>query len=190
MLNDGSIHGRFQPFHNDHLEYALAARRECKFLWIGITKYDITPIDATPLGLPRERPDYNPLTYFERINIIGEALVEAGVNRDSFSFVPFPIETPKRLPLFMPRSIQCFTTIREDWNRQKIQVLKEMGYEVIVLWERAEKTVTGGLIRDDIVAGGVSWKTIVPLATARAVERLNLRDRLITLRGINAPDQG
>ena len=189
MLSEGSVHGRFQPFHNDHLEYALAARRECKFLWIGITKYDTTPIDATPLGLPRERPDHNPLTYFERINIIGEALVEEGINRDSFSFVPFPIETPQRLPLFMPRLVPCFTTIREEWNRQKIRVLKEAGYEVIVLWDRPGKTISGGLIRDDIVAGGARWKEIVPPATVRAVDRLNLRDRLISLSGINAVDR-
>jgi nicotinamide mononucleotide adenylyltransferase len=190
MLDEGSVHGRFQPFHNDHLDYTLAAKQQCRFLWIGITKYDIAPIDATPLGLPREMPDHNPLTYFERINIIGEALAEAGVNRDSFSFVPFPIETPKRLPLFMPRSVPCFTTIREEWNRKKIQVLKEAGYEVIVLWERLEKIIQGGLIRDDIVAGGVNWKEIVPPATVRAVERLNLRDRLISLRGVNATDRG
>jgi nicotinamide mononucleotide adenylyltransferase len=188
MLDNGSVHGRFQPFLNDHLDYALAAKRECRFLWIGITKYDNTPIDATPLGLPRELPEHNPLTYFERINIIAEALVEAGVSRDSFSFVPFPIETPKRLPLFMPRSIPCFTTIREDWNRKKIQVLKEVGYEVIVLWERLEKTITGGRIRDDIVAGGMDWKKIVPPATQRAVCSLNLRERLRSLREIHTTE--
>jgi nicotinamide mononucleotide adenylyltransferase len=181
VLKAGSVHGRFQPFHNEHVEYVLAAKARCEFLWIGITKYDITPIEASPLARPRERPDHNPLTYFERINMIKEALVESGLDRGSFSFVPFPIETPNRLPLFMPTSIPCFTTIREDWNREKIRVLEACGYEVIVLWERLEKTIKGSVIRDDIMRGGSGWRGMVPPATSRAVDRLELRNRLIEL---------
>jgi nicotinamide mononucleotide adenylyltransferase len=189
MLDEASIHGRFQPFHNDHLEYALAAKERCDFLWVGITKYDITPLEASPLARPRERPDHNPLTYFERINIIGEALVEAGVSRKSFGFVPFPIETPNRLPLFMPTSIPCFTTIREEWNREKIEFLRATGYEVVVLWDRPEKIIAGGWIREEIIAGGSKWRAVVPRATVAAVERLNLRERLMSLSRSNVIDR-
>jgi len=41
MFKTGSIHGRFQPFHNEHLDYVLRALDRCDFLWIGITQYDI-----------------------------------------------------------------------------------------------------------------------------------------------------
>jgi cytidyltransferase-like protein len=58
-----SAHGRFQPFHNGHLEYILAAKERCDFLWIGITKFEI--FTTTPLGRQRERPENNSLTYFE-----------------------------------------------------------------------------------------------------------------------------
>jgi nicotinamide mononucleotide adenylyltransferase len=159
---------------------------------VGITKYDITPIEASPLARARERPDHNPLTYFERITLIAEALVESHVPRESFGFVPFPIETPNRLTTFMPISVPCFTTIREDWNREKIQVLEAGGYQVVVLWDRPVKTVTGGLIREDIANGGTRWKGMVPPATARAVEVLNLRQRLRELRdarGLSRPDK-
>jgi len=40
-FKEGSAHGRFQPFHNGHLEYVLAAQKQSDFLWIGITKFDI-----------------------------------------------------------------------------------------------------------------------------------------------------
>ena len=178
-IREGSVHGRFQPFHMDHLEYALAAKAKCDFLWIGITKYDITPEDANPLARERERPENNPLTYFERISIIRNALVEAGVREDLFRFVPFPIEAPIRLHAFMPTVIPCFTTIREDWNREKIKVLEAQGYTVDVLWERlGGKRISGKAIRDDILSGGARWKDMVPPATARAVEELNLKTRL------------
>jgi nicotinamide mononucleotide adenylyltransferase len=181
MIAAGSVHGRFQPFHNDHLEYVLAAKEQCRFLWVGITKYDITPSEASPLARARERPDHNPLTYFERINMIASALLESGVSRESFGFVPFPIETPSRLPAFMPTSIPCFTTIREEWNKEKIRVLEARGYQVIVLWERPDKIIYGGFIREDILNGGTQWKEMVPPATMKAAEQLNLRQRLIEL---------
>ena len=36
MVAEGCIHGRFQPFHIEHLEDALAALDRCGFLWIGL----------------------------------------------------------------------------------------------------------------------------------------------------------
>lgn len=177
----GSVHGRFQPFHNEHLEYVLEAKKRCDFLWIGITKYDITPTDSNLLGRHRERPESNPLTFFERVEIIGESLVDAGLDRRAFGFVPFPIEAPHRLPNFMPISIPCFTTVCEEWNREKIDVLKGLGYDVIVLYERVLKGVNGSAIRRDIAQGGDAWRSQVPRAAAEAVTRFDLRARLIKL---------
>jgi nicotinamide mononucleotide adenylyltransferase len=178
----GSAHGRFQPFHSEHLEYVLAAKQKCDFLWIGITKYDVTPSEFNPLGRHRERPENNPLTYFERINMIADSLLEAGVSKADFGFVPFPIETPKRLSEFMPTSVPCFTTVCEEWNKEKIHILRAYGYSVVVLWERTKKLVTGAAIRENIIGGGSEWRSMVPPAAARAVDRLNLRDRLLKLR--------
>ena len=157
-MSTGSVHGRFQPFHNEHLEYVLSAKKLFDYLWIGITKYDITRTDSNPLGRHRERPESNPLTFFERINIVSDALMEEGIDRDQFGFVPFPIETPQRLPAFMPTTIPCYTTICEPWNQEKIDVLKGLGYNVKVLYEKNPKLISGAEIRKDIVAGGEWWK--------------------------------
>lgn len=184
-----SAHGRFQPFHNDHLEYVLAAQRLCDFLWIGITKYDVTSTDLNPLGALREMPENNPLTFFERACIIRDSLIEAGVFPGSFGFVPFPIETPQRLHGFMATSVPCYTTICEQWNRDKIEVLKAQGYEVRVLWERPTKKITGATVRKDIIKGGVLWRSMVPAATARAAERLDLRNRLVHLSRLDRTEE-
>jgi len=163
------------------LEYVLAAQRLCDYLWIGITKYDITSTDSNPLGRHRERPESNPLTFFERIGIISDVLIESGIDRSKFGFVPFPIETPQRLPDFMPVSVPCYTTICEPWNEEKIEVLRTLGYDVRVLYRRDQKAVSGAAIRRDIAAGGDSWKDMVPKATVQAVEQLDLRNRLLRL---------
>ena len=179
-ISEGSVHGRFQPFHNEHLEYVLAAHRACEFLWVGITKYDLD-LETSPLGREREKPENNPLSYFERVTIIGEALVEAGLQRSAFSFVPFPIEHPTKLKQFLAPSVPCFTTICEEWNREKIKVLEAQGYTVRVLWEH-DKNVTGRNIREQIISGDRGWRQQVPNATVRAVDRLDLRSRLRALR--------
>jgi nicotinamide mononucleotide adenylyltransferase len=168
----------------------LAAKEKCDFLWIGITKYDTTPSEFTPLGRPRERPENNPLTYFERISIISESLIEVGVQAGTFGFVPFPIETPQRLTEFMPTSVPCLTTICEDWNKEKIRILRGYGYAVTVLWERTRKLVTGGTIREQIIEGDLSWHAVVPPATVRAVQELRLRDRLLKLRSLTVDRSG
>ena len=36
----GMVHGRFQPFHVGHLEYALTALHRCEHLIVGITNPD------------------------------------------------------------------------------------------------------------------------------------------------------
>ncbi len=176
LLAEASVHGRFQVLHNDHLEYILAAKKRCRYLWIGITKYDSDHLN--PLGRHRERPEANPLTYFERIQMITEALVDEGIHLAEFSFVPFPIENPALLSRFLPNSIPCFTTICEDWNREKIQLLKDYGYTVLVLWERIPKKISGSRIREDIALNGKVWRNLVPAATVRSIEKLALAERL------------
>jgi nicotinamide mononucleotide adenylyltransferase len=189
VIERASVHGRFQPFHNEHMEYVLEALRRSNYLWIGITKYDVNPTDYNPLGREREKPENNPLTYFERVNIISEALVETGVSKDRFGFVPFPIETPKRLLSFMPTSILCYTTICEPWNEEKIKVLTEVGYTVEVLWRRKHKGVTGSDIRDAIVAGLNTWHQMVPPSTIRAARDLRLAERLAALRHLSGSQE-
>lgn len=177
IFQHASAHGRFQPFHLGHLEYVLAAKARCEFLWIGITKFDVTPAALNPLGTHREHPASNPLTYFERLQMITAALEEASVPRTAFGFVPFPIEAPASLPAFLPTSVRCFTTICEPWNERKIVVLREAGYEVEVLWNR-EKEISGSAIRAAILANDESWRSSVSSAVARRIEEWNIAARL------------
>ncbi|HJR07726.1 MAG TPA: hypothetical protein VJ842_10730 [Pyrinomonadaceae bacterium] len=180
-FKDASVHGRFQVPHNDHLKYILAAKQRCDFLWIGIARPDIR--EQIPCDIAKHRMDRlsNPLTYFERTGIVSEMLVEAGVNEAEFGFVPFPIDQPDRLSDFIPTSIPCFTTICDEWNEHKVEVLRNLGYEVIILWENRNPLITGRKVRELIRGGSGAWRSMVPPATSGAIDRLNLRARLITL---------
>lgn len=181
IIEQGSVHGRFQPPHNGHLEYILEAKKYVRLLWIGIARYDIRENLECDIAKHRAERFSNPLTYFERISILSQMLIDSGLNRGDFRFVPFPIDQPDRLPDFLPTHIPCFTTIYDEWNRHKVKELQRVGYNVITLWERKEKEVTGQEIRESIRLGIPDWKEMVPAATIKAVESLSLQNRLMSL---------
>jgi cytidyltransferase-like protein len=178
-LPTASAHGRFQPFHLGHLEYLLAAKARCDFLWIGITQYLAPALQTTtPEDVHRSLPENNPLTYFERAEIIQRALTDVGVNGQEYDFTPFPIEEPGLLRNFLDPSILVFTTVYDDWNRHKIQVLREKGYTVEVLWERTNKDYAGDAIRRAIVDDDSRWRSMVPNVVAARLDELNFAERL------------
>ena len=181
----GSAHGRFQPLHNGHMEYLLAAKSRCEFLWVGVTQYIASALHSSAADPHRAEPMNNPLTYFERAQLISRALTEARVSPSEFGIIPFPIEEPDLLEEFLPRSVPVFTTIYDRWNRHKLALLQALGYNVHVLWERddSQKTYRGTVIRELIATGTDStWQSQVPPATVELVDELQLRQRLRRLR--------
>jgi len=178
----GSIHGRFQPFHNEHLEYALSALEHCDFLWIGITQYDIEELQTCQKSPNRSSIISNPLTYLERIEIIRSALIEANIDNSKFSFVPFPIDQPEKLYQYIDTKTICFTTVRESWNKSKIDRLRAAGYEVHILWENLEeKLISSTLIRNSVIADDNKWKEMVLPSTKEYLLKLDLKSRIIEL---------
>jgi nicotinamide mononucleotide adenylyltransferase len=180
-LDSGSAHGRFQPLHKGHLEYLIAAKQRCRFLWIGITQPDIRSLQRSPADRHRELPLNNPLTYYERIDMITQALVDEGIRRAEFDTIPFPIDTPSLLTDFLPTTVPVFTTIYDSWNRHKAAILRDSGYRVIVLYERNHKVYEGTRVRQLLLAGDPDWGTLVPEATVRAATKFKLRERLLAL---------
>jgi nicotinamide-nucleotide adenylyltransferase len=179
----GSVHGRFQPLHNGHLEYILAAFERCDFVYVGITQYlrdrliQVEPPDAGHRALPSS----NPLTYYERLQIIETVLTSQGIDRNRFDVTPFPIEEPQQLDQFIPNHVPVFTTTYDEWNQAKIKTLEEQGYEVINLWTRAQKKYVGKDIREQLAAGDPGWRTSVPASAIGPLEEMAVGERLRTL---------
>ncbi len=174
----GSAHGRFQPLHLGHVEYLLGAKQRCRFLWVGITQYTTSSLKVTPEDPHRARPENNPLSYYERASILREALIDARLDAADFAIGPFPIEEPALLHDYLDPSVPVFTTVYDEWNLRKIEVLRSQGYSVVTLWEREVKEYSGVQVRKAIIDGDDSWRKMVPPATQRAVEKLGLQARL------------
>jgi nicotinamide mononucleotide adenylyltransferase len=174
--------GRFQPPHNDHLEYLRAAKATCRFLWVGIVRPDVRNMLPSVDAVHRQEFHANPLTYFERVQILSRALMDSGISRAEFACTPFPLDEPDVLHAFMPPDVPCLTTNCEPWNQKKKEKLERAGYTVKVLFERdPSRKLEGGKIREAIVRGDPSWESLVPQATRDAVYRLGLPERLRVL---------
>ena len=177
---DAAVMGRFQPFHNEHLKYLLAAKERCHHLWVGITRF--LPSTSNQGGGHRGLQAENPLTYFERVVLIRQALQAAGLSRKEFCCIPFPIDEPTLLPHCLSPEIPCLTTLCEPWNEQKMRLLEDYGYQVDVLYHNEERRVTGQQIRDAI-RDGDRWEHLVPKPVARLLNEWSLGKRLQQLEG-------
>lgn len=167
----GAIHGRFQPFHRGHLEYALAASRLCHHLYIGITNYDLSAVDTAS---PQHRFDLtdNPFSYWERAAIVSVAVEAEGLSHEKYTIVPFPIENPNLIKNFVPSSTVMFTTIYEKWNIEKIKRLRSEGFDVCVLWRRRIKKFEGKMVRAILRDDPSKLTTVVQSNSSDLIQRL------------------
>lgn len=164
MFKLGAVCGRFQIFHNDHLQYVLAAKARCQRLIVGITSPDksVNPLEA--VDPHRALDEANPCTYYERMKMVEAALLEAGVDRADFDIVPFPIGKPELMRFYIPVGTHLFVTILDEWGHCKTERLADYGYDVEVLWERHDKAISSSMIRHEITEDG-EWRRYVPGAT-------------------------
>ncbi len=175
----GVIHGRFQVLHNDHLRYLLAGKKMCTHLVVGITNPDPALIEEEPADTNRGTPFANPLTYYERHQLIRAALVESGVSLEEFSIVPLPISMPDRYRHYVPLDAVFFISIYDDWGRRKKQYFESLGLNVHVLWEveHKDKGLSGSDIRKKM-AQGHSWEDTVPTSVAVLLRSWGIPERL------------
>ena len=173
-MTRGMIHGRFQPFHNGHLEYLRGAAARSDEIFVGITNPDparIRPEAADPL---RHLPESNPYSYVERLLMVKAAAAGAGLDLARVHVIPFPINEPELWPAYVPDDVVQFIRLFSDWGGTKVDRLREAGYEVVILDEGAEKEVSGAEVRAAIREGG-DWQRLVPPAVALVLERLERR---------------
>jgi nicotinamide mononucleotide adenylyltransferase len=165
----GMIHGRFQPFNNGHLEYLTGAAARSDEIWVGITNPDparIKPEGSDPL---RHLPESNPFSYAERLLMIKAAAVDAGIDLARLHVIPFPVNEPELWPAYVPAGVVQYIRLFSAWGGTKLDRLREAGYEVVVLDEGAEKSVSGSDVRAALRDEG-NWRSLVPPGVAQVIQ--------------------
>lgn len=183
MVETGVIHGRFQIFHLKHMEYLLAAKMRCKKLYIGITHSDIVAFAATSdLDQHGTTKRDNPLTFFERFEMIQGALADFGVTREEYEIVPFPISQPDLIPQYIPKDAVHFMSICSDWDEERLQILERLGLNIEILWRKSpeEKGITGTEVRK-LIAEEKDWKQYVPKTVSEYITGHEIENRIRSL---------
>ena len=171
----GCVHGRFQPFHNGHLEYVLRAGRRCERLIVGITAPDPTAVLTEAENPRRHEPASNPFTYFERLLMIRDTLLAEGLKPYGLTIVPFPIHRPELVGYYVPEGAVHFVRVYSGWEEEKVHRLRDGGALVEVLDPGKEKAVSGAEVRR-LIREGLSWERHVPCSTAKIVRRILAED--------------
>jgi nicotinamide-nucleotide adenylyltransferase len=165
------IHGRFQPFHNGHLEYMRGAAERCDELFVGITNPDPDRVKPEVADPDRHLPESNPWTYAERLLMVKAAARDLGLEAERVHVIPFPVNEPELWPAYVPAGVTQFVRLFSDWGDEKLDRMRAAGYEVVVLDEGAEKQVSGCDVREALRRGG-EWESLVPPGVAALIRGL------------------
>ena len=168
-----AVCGKFQPFHNDHLAYVLAAFDVGERVIVGITNPDVSMTRYEEADPKRSLPESNPFSYYERYRMIEESLSDCRLPRDRFDIVPFPVNRLELLPSYLPKNAVILVTLYADdpWLVERQAKLKAAGWSTYVLWERPAKVLTASSVRELIREGG-EWESFVPAAVGRIVKNI------------------
>ena len=185
MVEIGVVHGRFQVMHLKHMEYILAAKMRCRKLFIGLTNPDSMHTKDSVHDINRSERSSNPLTYYERYEMIRGAMKEFNVPESEYDIVPFPINYPEYLLQYVPRDAVYYMGMYDEWDEEKYKTLKDLGLDIEVLWKRApeEKGVTASWVRS-CIATNQEWAHLVPksvyyyLTEHRLDERIGRLERM------------
>ena len=158
----GVIHGRFQPVHHGHMEWLMAGKKRCDFLYVGVTMPD--PRSILEAGdSPQALQEISPFTYFERLLMLRKALAAAGVPQKEFAVVPFPLDRPEFLKYYVPMDAVFFMPIYGEQGERETELFLSMGLQVDVMWRKSmsERFATSTQVRDLIAENG-RWDHLVP----------------------------
>lgn len=116
MIENGVVNGRFQVLHLKHMEYILAAKMRCQKLYIGLTNPDGRLTGDSVNDENRSTKAANPLSYFERYEMICAAMREFNVPDQEYAILPFPINFPEYISNYMPKEATYFMGLCDAWD--------------------------------------------------------------------------
>ncbi|MEM4323359.1 MAG: nicotinamide-nucleotide adenylyltransferase [Candidatus Nitrosocaldaceae archaeon] len=162
----GLFIGRFQPFHNGHLEAIRFALKQVEILWIVIG------------SAQRSHEQRNPFTAGERLSMIRDTLLNTEIDPRRWYAIPLYDAThhyiwSRELDMLVPEYDVVFT------NDPITTILfKEIGKEVIGVELKDRDNLSGTEIRRRI-ASNEEWRHLVSKETAMIIDKKSDRLRVI-----------
>jgi nicotinamide-nucleotide adenylyltransferase len=165
MANRGLYVGRFQPFHLGHLEAIQDVLKEIEELVIVIGSAQYS------------HNIHNPFTAGERLVMIRQALLDAGVDYSRLWVVPVP---DVNLHMLWVSALEGYTprfTVVYSNEPLTRRLFMEAGYNVKSIRFFQRKMYTSTLVREKMLAGE-SWTTLVPKSVVDFINQIDGVNRL------------
>ena len=151
--------GRFQPFHNQHLEVLTALSHKFDRIIIGVTNPDLNLLQEHSASQHRHTDDANPFSYESRVKIIEDSIADnPELSAVEIEIVAFdlidqeswqvPTETVFALRVFSP------------WEASKLDLFASQGFEVIELPAPTTK-LSASNIRQSLGSDESNWHSLV-----------------------------
>jgi len=161
----GLFIGRFQPFHNGHLQVILDILQKVSFLKIGIGSCQYHSQKA------------NPFTWKERCEMIHRSLKEAHIPPDRYELSP--LQDDHNIYKWLDRVLHQFGKFNvyfanNEWTRQ---LMLHAGKEAHPLQKYSFKIWNGSHIRG-LLQANHSINDFVPLAVEKYLESINVLKRI------------
>lgn len=174
----GMVHGRFQPFHHEHLEYVLWGIANSKKCFIAITQPDIHNLSDTVGASHRAKSEGNPFTFEERKRMVELSLSRLGIPNNRYEVIKFNIDDMeksfKELKNINSGEIPTqFIKVFSQWEEYKKGKFIDLDLDIVEICEThkeyASKNVTGTLVRE-LIFSKRNWKDYVPYGTQMVVQ--------------------
>jgi nicotinamide-nucleotide adenylyltransferase len=151
--------GRFQPFHNQHLEVLSALGHKFDRIIIGITNPDISNLQEHSASIHRHTDVANPFSFESRVKIIKDSIAgNADLATIEIGIIRFDLTTPDSWQV--PAETVFALRIFSPWEASKLSLFTDQGFETLEL--PAPKTkLSASDIRQSLTAGDNTWKSRV-----------------------------
>lgn len=151
--------GRFQPFHNQHLEVLSALSHEFDRIIIGVTNPDIENLSEHVASLHRHTDAANPFPYESRVQIIKDSISElTDLKNVEIEIIPFDLTQPDSWTV--PADTVFALRIFSVWEASKLDLFTGQGFEVLELPAPATK-ISASDIREKLTTNDSTWHSHV-----------------------------
>jgi nicotinamide-nucleotide adenylyltransferase len=157
--------GRYQPFHNGHMEVVKKILEECDMLVIGV--------GSAQYSHTKE----NPFSGGERLSMIAEALADEKIPLHRYVIVPIPDINNNALWVSHVKAYCPPFDVAYTRNPLSKRLFEEASIKVKQQPQFDREKYSGTRIREKMIADG-DWEDLVPTGVARAIKKMGGVQRL------------
>jgi nicotinamide mononucleotide adenylyltransferase len=104
--------------------------------------------------------------------MVKAAAGDLGLDPERVHVIPFPVNEPELWSAYVPEGVTQFLRLFSAWGGEKLERLREAGYEVVVLDEGTAKEISGAQVREAL-RSGAEWEPLVPPGVAQVLRDLD-----------------